>query len=132
MNLELTNNELASLQQEINDALPKIIKEGGQPLKFHLTVLFTKVEEALKPFNKLKEEFLKEKATQKEDGSYSIRQLKDEKLPPSEDNITDEFKEFLELLNQKVEITFKMIPISYFEKLESETIYTILPKFVEL
>ena len=132
MTLELTNNQLNGLQQEINSALPLIPKEGGQPLKFHLTMLFEKAAEALKPFNKLKEEFIKEKGIKQEDGGYSLQQLKEPTLPPTDDNITEEFKEFLELLNQKVEITFKMIPISYFEKLNSEAIYQILPKFVEL
>jgi hypothetical protein len=132
MKLELTNNELTGLQQEIQNALPKINKEGGQPLKFHLTVLYEKASESLKPFNKLKEEFIKEKGTQTEDGGYTLQQYKDISLPPTENNFTEEFKEFTELLNEKTEITFKLIPISYFEKLNSEAIYPILSKFVEL
>jgi hypothetical protein len=132
MNLELTNNELLMLQEEIKDALPKINKEGGQPLKFLLTTLFEKANDSLKPFNKLKEEFIKEKGTPTENGGYSLKQLKDNTLPPSEENTTDEFKEFLELLNQKTDITFKQISLIFFEKLSSESIYSILPKFVEL
>ena len=132
MKLELTNNELTSLLQEINGAIPQISKEGGQPLKFTLTVLFQKATDALKPFDKLKEEFIKEKGIPSDNGGYSLKQLKDESLPPTDDNLTDNFKEFLELLNQKTEITFKMIPVSYFEKLNSDAVYPILSKFVEL
>lgn len=132
MKLELTNNELTSLLQEINGAIPQISKEGGQPLKFTLTVLFQKTQDALKPFEKLKEEFIKEKGIPSDNGGYSLKQLKDESLPPTDDNLTDDFKEFLELLNQKTEITFKMIPVSYFEKLNSDAVYPILSKFVEL
>jgi hypothetical protein len=132
MKLELTNSELTTLLQEINGALPQISKEGGQPLKFHLAVLFQKATDVLKPFEKLKEEFIKEKGEPSDNGGYSLKQLKDETLPPSDDNFTDDFKEFLELLNQKVEISFKMIPVSYFEKLNSESIYPVLSKFVEL
>jgi hypothetical protein len=132
MNIELTNSELTTLLQEINGAIPQISKEGGQPLKFNLAVLFQKATDALKPFEKLKEEFIKEKGTSTEDGGYTLKQLKYETLPPSDNNFTDEFKEFLELLNQKVEITFKKIPVSYFEKLNSEAVYPILSKFVEL
>lgn len=132
MKLELTNNELTTLLQEINSAIPLISKVGGQPLKFNLAVLFQKASEALKPFDKLKEEFLKEKGTPTENGGYTLKQLIYETLPPTDDNFTEEFKEFLELLNQKVDITFKMIPISYFETLHSESVYPVLSKFVEL
>jgi len=130
--MELTNNELSILVEEINDAIGKISKEGGQPLKFNLTVLFEKALEGIKPFNKLKEEFLKEKGTPGENGTYYIPQVIDKDKPITEDNLTTEFKEFLDLLNQKVEITFKMIPVSYFEKLNSDKLYPILSKFVEL
>jgi len=132
MILELTNGEINILLEEIKDALPKINKDGGQPLKFNLTVLFEKANEALKPFNKLKEEFMTEKCIPDENGNYSFKQLINETLPPNEDNLTPEFKEFSTLLNQKVEISFKTIPIVYFEKLNSDSIYPVLSKFVEL
>ena len=70
MILELTNNELAILVEEITNALPNIDKNGGQPLKFNLTVLFEKANEALIPFNKLKDEFIKENGIQQENGNY--------------------------------------------------------------
>ena len=132
MTIELTNNELSILVEEINNALPNIDKNGGQPLKFNLTVLFEKVNEALIPFNKLKDDFIKENGIKQENGNYTIKKLINENLPDNEDNITEEFKEFLTLINQKVQISFKPIPIIYFEKLNSELIYPILSKFVEL
>jgi hypothetical protein len=123
MKLELTNNELTILLEEINKALPKINKEGGQPLKLHLTTLFQKVSDVLIPFNNVKNEFIKDKGVLKDDGTYILRRLKDETEHDVDSNITDEFKEF---------ITFKMIPISYFEKLISDDVFPILSKFVEL
>ena len=131
MTLTLTNRELEVLIDEINDAVSKVEKEGGQPLKFHLVSIFEKTTTALKPFYKLKEELVKEKGIATENGGFTLQQLKDNTLPSTDDNLTDEFKEYVDLLKQEVDITFKMIPISYLDKLTSDGVYSILPKFVD-
>jgi hypothetical protein len=126
MKLELTNQELEFLLQEINDAIPKIEPKGGQPLRFLLTVLSQNVDKLLSPFNTLKKELITTKGIAKEGGNYELKQFNEDGTQ------SEEFKELIELYSQKLEIDFKLIPLSYFEKLNSEKIYLILPKFVEI
>jgi len=132
MELTIKNGDLLTLQNEINSVLPKT---KNTVLKFYLTALFEKSIDALKPFNKLKEGIIKEYGTEEENGNVSIKQFKTEGLDPrfaKESDLTEEFKKYLELINQETTISYKTIPVKEFDKIESDEVYIILNKFVNL
>lgn len=131
MNLTLKNGDLLNLQQEINNLIPGI---KSLKLKFYLTDLFEKSSNSLKTFNKLKEELIKEKGEEVEGGGYKLNQFKPgvDQATATEEDLTDEFKDYLELLSQDVDITFASIPVDLFESIETDVNYPTLIKFVKL
>ena len=132
MELTIKNGDLLTLQSEINSVLPKT---KNTVLKFYLTALFEKSNDALKPFNKLKEEFIKEYGTNDGQGNISIKQFNSDNIDPrfaTESDLTEEFKKYLELINQETTISYKTIPVKEFEKIESDDVYVVLNKFVNL
>ena len=147
MNLQLKNADLLNVQQEINSLLSSKIKirldDGSileQPvvkslkLKFYLIDLLQKTTDLLKPFNSLKDELIKEKGTPIENGGFKLNQFKEgaDLNAITENDLTDEFKDYLELANQTVDITFASIPVELFEAVETENVYPTLLKFVKL
>lgn len=131
MILQLKNGDLLNAQSEINSLLPKI---KSLKLKFYLIDLLEKSNDSLKAFTKLKDELIKEKGEPIEGGGFKLNQFKEGIIPENatEDDLTDAFKEYIELLNQEVSITFASIPIDLFESVESDTNYPTLLKFVKL
>ena len=131
MNLQLKNGDLLNAQQEISNLIPSI---KSLKLKFYLTDLFEKTNYSLKAFTKLKDELIKEKGIPTEDGGVKLNQFKEGITPETatEADLTDEFKEYIELLGQDVEITFASIPIDLFDLIESEKTYPTLVKFIKL
>ena len=131
MNLTLKNADLLNLQHEINQLVPSV---KSLKLKFYLTDLFEKSKISLKAFEKLKEELIKEKGEPQEGGGFVLKQFKEGFTAENatEEAVTDEFKEYVDLLSQEVDITFASIPIELFEGIDSDAIYQTLLKFVKL
>ena len=131
MQITLTNGEILTLQAEINTVL-QITKKTVA--RFYLTSLFEKTTDALKPFTKVKEDLIKEKATKDDEGNMVIKQYKEGVDPKNatEADLTEGFKEYLELLKLDATLEVKPIPVSNFEGLESDAIFPILTKFIEL
>ena len=131
MQLTLTNGEALTLQAEINNMLQLTTETV---VRFYLTNLFEKATSALKAFNKVKEELIKNKATKDEDGNMVIKQYNDGVDPQkaTDDDLTEGFKEYLELLKLEISITYKPIPVEHFAKIQSKDVYPILTKFIDL
>lgn len=131
MQLTLTNGEALTLQAEINNVLQLTTKTV---VRFYLTNLFEKAASALKAFNKVKEELIKDKATKDDEGNMVIKQYKDGVDPEkaTEDDLTDGFKEYLDLLKLEISITYKPIPVELFVDIDSAAVYPILTKFIDL
>ena len=134
--LKVTYGELLNLDLELSEILG-IIK--NMELKIYLIELTQKVTQALEPFNTIKKEFLEneENRTLSEDGQrFSI--IDWNALPPLEDgDISRDGKEnpadaWYKLVSKEVEITFTPVPSSLFAKVESDSLYPTLNKFIKI
>jgi len=119
--MTLKIQELLQLQAEASYVSLNLPSEGTLVLSLYLGCILDDIKSKLKPFEEVKDKFLKEKAVLQDDGSYTIKQFRNEveDLKATYEDLTEEFKEYLELLNEELDITIKQIPIKHFEVVSS-------------
>lgn len=128
--IKIKNGELINLQYEISDV---ITKSKSFVSKFHINTLLEQISPSLKTYNKVHEELVKKYGTEGENGNVQVQEFVDSN---AEEKIqTEEFKsfykEYVDILNQEVDIQYTPLKIDTFKDLDTDKFYPVLFKFIK-
>jgi hypothetical protein len=129
--IKLKNSEIAELQVEIDMISKELSSQKAFLPKYHLSNLVSSMDSYFKNLENSRIELVKTYGETKESGEITIEQFTDEEKTVLSDKYKSFIDDFTNVLNTEIEVSYNPLPLSVFEKVETEKFYPVLYKFIK-